>query len=135
MAGETKTVDSQTFGWKPHGKGAVGCLAKSFEVATTEIQVGDLITLGALPDGAMATHLVLKTDDLDTGTEALKFDVLIGSTVVIDALIVTTTKAGTTCYFDFQTCSGNTLVKLRIDTAAATAAAGTINAALFYVGT
>lgn len=137
MAGETVDLSTQDFGWKPHGKAALGMLAKTWECVAGELETDDQYLVGYLPDGATVVAAIFKTDDLDTDASvALVWTLLIGSTTFATCAN-DTAKAGTTLYGDHVTCSGNTPVYLKATTAAATQSTEdfTINLAVEYIGT
>jgi hypothetical protein len=136
MAGETVDKSAQSYAYRPHGKGAVACLANSFECVTAELQLADMWLLGYIPSGATPIFGILKTDDLDTGSEALTFDLVLGSTVFGAGIVsLANAKAGIGIYGDMAAVTGKTAVYLKCHAAATTAAAGTVNAALYYIAT
>jgi hypothetical protein len=136
MAGETVDKSSQSYAYKEHGKCALAALVCSFEAVEGELETADQYLVGYLPSGVTVPQAVLLTDDLDVDDSvALAWDVLIGATALATAIGNDTAKVGTMVFGDFITTTAKTAVYLKASTAAATAAAGTVNLAVFYVGT
>lgn len=141
MAGETTSGDELTttpVGYAGNGYD-VCVLDKTHEVATGELEAGDIINMGTVPSGAIFLFGHLSTDDLDSnGTPALTLKV--GTSDDDDGLLAANTvgQAGGTAAFDGQfmvdrtTTTEKTTVFLKVGTAAATAQAGTARLVLFY---
>lgn len=134
MAGETVskvlTTDPVYF---PLGPVAAGKPIK-FEALTTELQLADQYIVGYIPAGATFVGAILKTDDLDANAgEALVWTLLVGSTE-FDTATNAVAAAGVIMTGDFITVTAETPIYLNASTAAATAAAGTINFMPLYVG-
>lgn len=144
--------------YKLHGRKRVAM--DSFEVATTDLDAADIIHLCPIPTGAAVTSIKLASDDLDSnGTPTLAFDVGLyesdGTVVDIDyyATAITLGQAATalTEYMQevrniddigqrvwedgAQTADpgGFYYISLTVQTAAATAAAGTLAFIIEYV--
>lgn len=117
----------------------VGAVAEIYSVAvTTSLALNDTITGPVLPAGCTLIDVILDCDDLDSnGSPAIKFDVGISGTAAkfISASTVgqaggvqRSNVAGTTGY----TPTSNTPVIAKVNTAAATAAAGTVRIGILY---
>lgn len=142
MAGETTTGDElTTIPTEYKGSGYQVCvLDKTHEVATGELEIGDIIQVGTIPEGAILLDGYLASDDLDTnGTPLLTLEV--GDAADDNGLLVANTvgQAGGVARFDGaylvtrETKTAETTIQVTVAAAAATAAAGTIRVVLFYV--
>lgn len=133
MAGETVTqVAATTPVFQPLGP-MLGGKAVSFEVLSTETQLNDIHVVGYLPAGVTFCGAILKTDDLDSGSEALVWTLLVGSTA-FDTATNAAALAGLIMTGDFITTTAETVLYLKATTAANTGAAGTINFMPLYIG-
>lgn len=135
MAGET-TIDliptTPLFVSKSVGQ----LVGQTFSVAlrTTDLATNDITGVGKVPANSTTLGFFLQTDDLDSnGSEALVWTVLIGSTSVQAGITNATAKAGT--FFACTTpvtVTTDTIIYMKSTTAAATAAAGTVNITPVY---
>lgn len=139
MAGETTQADEYSaVAYK--GSGNQLCvLDRTHEVTTAELELADVIQFGKVPSGAIYVGGYLATDDLDSnGTPALVLDV--GDDDDADGLLDGTTTgqaAGITTFngayiTNKTTVSAEKTISVTVETAAATAAAGTIRLVLYY---
>jgi hypothetical protein len=140
MAGETTNFDEysttifNTFG--PN----VGVLDRTNEVATGELELADVMQVGKVPSGATYLYGYIATDDLDSnGTPALEF--ILGDDDDDNGLLVTGSNAGQAAGIttfngayitNKTTTTAEKTISLKVGTAAATAAAGTVRVVLFY---
>ena len=133
MAGETTYADGYSTRQYKGGASEVCVLDVTHEVGTGELELNDIIVFGMVPEGAVYLDGFIATDDLDSnGTPAL--DLLLGDDDDPDGLIVSGTvgqAAGITqfngAYITNQTTTDDEKsVQVKVGTAAATAAAGTI---------
>lgn len=132
MAGETVVQVAATKPvFKPLGLTMAG-KPVSFEVLSTETETDDIHVVGYLPAGVTFVGAILKTDDLDSGSEALVFTLLVGTTT-FDTCTVAQSFAGLLMTGDFITTTAETVLYLKSTTAAATGAAGTVNFMPLYV--
>lgn len=133
MAGETvaKVLTTDPV-YYPLGPIAAG-KPISFEALSTESQLADQFIVGYVPAGATFVGAIVKTDDLDSGSEALVWDIVVGTTV-FDSFTTAVALAGLFATGDFITVTAETPIYLKASTAAATGAAGTINFMPVYVG-
>lgn len=138
----------------PHSAGEVH--VATFEVALdAELAADDLVGLAAIPPDCIPVDITLMPTDLDTGTPALAFDVGIlnaaGTDLVPSSLLIDGSTAGGSgsvarmddyeCAYEPATWLAQTtcpekheekIVALKVMTAAATAAAGTIRGHVLY---
>lgn len=134
MAGETVNQAGATSpAFSPIGSLLAGKPLK-FEVTTAQIETADLHLVGYVPAGVTFVGYLLKTDDLDTGSEEMIFDVLVGATTFDSGVTIAQATAGIIGTGDFITTTAETAIYLKIATDAATAAAGTVNFLPLYVG-
>lgn len=132
MAGETTVqLAATTPVYKPLGLTMAG-KPISFELAATDTQTDDVHVVGYLPAGVTFVGAILKTDDLDSGSEALVFTLLVGSTT-FDTCTIAQSFAGLIMTGDFITTTVETPIYLKATTAATTGAAGTVNFMPLYV--
>lgn len=132
MAGETTvqlTATAPVF--KPLGLTMAG-KPISFEVTATDTQSNDIHVVGYLPAGVTFVGAILKTDDLDSGSEALVWTLLVGSTT-FDTATNAAAFAGLVMTGDFITTTAETPIYLKSTTAATTGEAGTVNFMPLYV--
>lgn len=141
MAGETTQGDELNdipVEYKGYGPDVIA-LDKAHEVQTGELEAGDTIEIGTVPDGAVLLDGFIATDDLDSdGTPALTLKV--GTSGDDDGLLEANNvgQDGGVARFDGQflidreTVSGKTKILLTVDTAAATAQAGTARVVVYY---
>lgn len=133
MAGETvNQVGATSAVFQPLGQMLAG-KPVSFEVLDTETQLNDVHLVGYIPAGVTFVGAILKTDDLDSGSEALVWTLLVGSTA-FDTATNAAALAGVVMTGDFITTTAETAVYLKATTAATTGAAGTVNFMPLYVG-
>ena len=95
MATYTSDVVSGNQSFKPFPSGQMGVRYSKFE-ATTALALNDVIKMADVFSGETVHGVVLKTDDLDTGT-ALVLDVGDGSVNVQDLLEGILSNFGTPC--------------------------------------
>ena len=127
MAGET-TLDLVTTEPLLTSKSVGQLVAQKHTVAlrTTDLATNDITGVCKVPAAATVFGFFLFTDDLDSGSEALVWSVLIGTTVVQAGITNAVAKAGTffACSTGPVTVTADTVVSLKATTAAATAVAG-----------
>ena len=112
------------------------------EVATTSIdEAADTINMGYLPPGVTLLGFIAFADDLDSnGTPTLAWKITVGSTDVKTAITIGQAATGLThtlsSFIGIEplTTTTETLVKVVITTAAATAVAGTLALTPVYLG-
>lgn len=139
MAGETTYANGYT-GRAFKGDGPTLCvLDVSHEITTTELQLADKIIFGRVPTGAIYVGGYLATDDLDSGgSPALVLDVgdddssngLLDGTTTGQAAAVTQFNGAYITNRQRTTAEKNVI--LTVQTAPATAAAGTVRLVLYY---
>lgn len=139
MAGETTNADGyNTTAFKGHSR-QLCVLDVTHEVTTGELELADKIQFGKVPSGAIYVSGYLATDDLDSnGTPALVLDV--GDDDDADGLLdgsTTGQAAGVTTFngayiTNKTTVSAEKTISVTVQTAAATAAAGTVRLVLYY---
>jgi len=138
MAGETTTdlVTTATPLYVSKSVGQVVAQPHTVEVRTTDLATNDITGICKVPKGATVIGFILQTDDLDTdGSVALVWSILIGTTVFVAGIANDTAKAGTFAVGSsgHVTVTADTVVSLKATTAAATAAAGTVNLTPLYI--
>lgn len=113
----------------------------TYEVATAELEQGDVIQLGYLPKGVTLVGFIAFADDLDSnGAPALDWKITVGSTDVKTGITIgqaTAVSTHTLTQFlavDPVTTTEPTLVSVTFTTAAATAQAGTLALTPVYIG-
>lgn len=154
MAAETLTGAraAATFPtFKPIGAGVLCAAYGSYSVAAN-VEDGDIFELCKLPAGAVVVGGAFYTSDMDTGTEALDIDLgwaangseaadpdgFVNSGVLTGDAVTDLVAAGSN-YRPFPMASGplaftnETVVQAEANVAAATFAAGTIYAVVYYV--
>jgi len=137
MAGET-TTDLVTYTaplLTSKSVGAVVAQPFSVELRTTDMATNDITGVARVPLGATVLAFILQTDDLDTdGSVALVWSIYVGSTLFASGIANDTAKAGTWVVgaAGHVTVTADTIVYLKATTAAATAAAGTVNITPIY---
>lgn len=139
MAGET-TYAAGYSSSEFKGSGRQTCvLDVTHEIATTELQLADKIIFGRVPAGAVYLDGYLATDDLDSnGSPALVLDV--GDDDDADGLLdgATTGQAAAVTAFNGTYITNRTVtsaskaIAVTVQTAAATAVAGTVRLVLRY---
>lgn len=129
MAGET-TTDLVTTAPLRTSRTRGEMIAHTHTVAlrTTDMALNDVTGICKVPANSTVLGFYLFTDDLDSGSEALVWSVLIGSTVVQAGITNAVAKAGThfACSPGPVTVTADTIVYIKATTAAATAVAGNI---------
>jgi hypothetical protein len=138
MAGETTVV---LVGTAPlltaKSVGAMVCQTHSVEMRTSDLALADVTGVAELPIGATLHGFHLKTDDLDTGTVALVWQILVGAVSVKTGIGNDAALIG--AYYGVITepvhVTAKTVVYAKATTAAATAAAGTFTITLHYTTT
>lgn len=139
MAGETTQADdfNETI-FQPSAFN-VGVLDRSHEVTTGELEANDVIEFGKVPERAVYLDGFIATDDLDEHTTPT-LDLIVGDDDDDDGLKVSGTvgqSAGVTrldgSYItNKQSTDGEKTISVKVNAAAATAAAGTIRLVLYY---
>lgn len=137
MAGET-TTDLVTTNplYTSKSCGQLVAQPHSVEVRTTDLATNDITGICKVPAGSTVIGFILQTDDLDTDVSvALVWSILIGSTAFNTAIANDTAKVGTFVVGSagHVTVTADTIVSLKATTAAATAAAGTVNLTPLYI--
>lgn len=122
------------------GSGRQLCvLDVTHEITTAELQLSDVIQFGVVPAGAVYVGGYLATDDLDSnGTPTLVLDVGDGDDP--DGLLDGTTTGQSAAITTFNgsyitnktTVSAEKTISVTVQTAAATAVAGTVRVVLYY---
>lgn len=142
MAGETTSrsgIDSDVL---PHMQGPVlNSVVWTTELATSQLELNDVINMGYIPNGATLVGFFAYADDLDSnGSPALAWKITVGSTDVKTGITIgQATSVSTHSVTQFLgiepiTMTAATLVKVTFTTAAATAAAGTFVLCPVYIG-
>lgn len=142
MAGETTSrsgIDSDVL---PHMQGPVlNSVVWTTELATSQLELNDVINMGYIPNGATLVGFFAYADDLDSnGSPALAWKITVGSTDVKTGITIgQATSVSTHSVTQFLgiepiTTTAATLVKVTFTTAAATAAAGTFVLCPVYIG-
>lgn len=144
MAGETTNADEySTTAFKGHGI-QLCALDVTNEVATGELQLADVIRIGKVPAGATYVGGFIATDDLDSNVSpALEF--ILGDDDDDNGLLVTGSNAGQAAgvvsltgssagayITNKTTTTAEKTIYLKVGTAAATAAAGTVRVVVYY---
>lgn len=139
MAGETTQADdfNQTI-YQPRAYD-VGVLDRSHEVSTGELEANDVIEFGKVPERAVYLDGYIATDDLD-GHTTPTLDLVVGDDDDDDGLKASGTvgqSAGITRFdgsyiTNKQSVDGEKTVSVKVNAAAATAAAGTIRVVVYY---
>jgi hypothetical protein len=127
LAGETTTdlVPTTALISSP-SCGALIAQPHTVALRTTDLATNDITGVAKVPANSTTFGFFFFTDDLDSGSEALVWSVLIGTTVVQAGITNATAKAGTffACTGGPITVTADTIVSLKATTAAATAVAG-----------
>lgn len=142
MAGETTArsgIDAQVL---PHAQGPLlNGVVWTTELATTQLELNDVVQMGYIPNGVTLIGFVAFADDLDTnGSPALVWKITVGATDVRTGVTIGQAAAGLTnsltqfLAIDPVTTTAATLVSVTFTTAAATAAAGTFCLTPVYLG-
>ena len=139
MAGETANADGyNTTAFSGHGR-QLCVLDVTHEFTTGQLELADKLRIGKVPAGAIYVGGYLATDDLDSnGAPALVLDV--GDDDASNGLLdgATTGQAAAITTFNGTYITNNTTVSaektisITVQTAAATAAAGTARVVLYY---
>lgn len=137
--------------YRPNGSGALAVAYGSYAIAAN-VEDGDIFELCRLPAGAVVVGGALYAGDLDTGTEAVDIDLgwaangveaadpdgFVNAGVLSGDAITDLLAAGSN-YRPFPMTAGvlsfsaETVVQAEANVAAATFAAGTITAVVYYV--
>lgn len=133
MAGETK-VWAVTGAPQPTSSsyGQVCVAHNKVEFLSTDTQLNDINTMLYIPANSLVHGVALFTDDLDSGSEALVWSVLLGTTAYFTGVTLATSKVGTFQVGEPILTTAQTAVNLKATTAAATGAAGTVSISVFY---
>jgi hypothetical protein len=136
MAGET-TTHYPSPAVMPRSRTANELLAwnNQFEVVATELETDDVVGAHKLYSGRAGVTLVgliVKTDDLDTGTPTLAWDIKFGSTTIKAAVGNDALLAGVSYFFDPITVTSDTAVTMTAGTAANVGAAGTVSVTAIF---
>jgi hypothetical protein len=124
----------------PHSPSANVLMAAtvSYSIATTELELDDIVQMVKVPAGATVYDVILVSTDVDTnGSPAVKFDVGDGSDDDYYIAASTVGQAGGVARSAALTAKPKTYtvddtIDLHVDTAAATAAAGTVSLTVIY---
>lgn len=140
MAGETTArsgIDPQVL---PLAKGPVlNGAVWTTELATTQLELADVIQMGYLPAGVTCIGFVAFADDLDSAT-ALVWKITVGATDVKTGVTIGQAPAASThsltqfLAIDPVTTTAATLVSVTFTTAAGTPVAGTFCLTPIYIG-
>lgn len=106
----------------------------SHEYTTGQLALNEVLEMGYIPNGATLVGFFLYSDDLDSNASpALVRKVTVGSTDVKTG--ITTGQAAGGAFVDMEplTMTADTLVKITVTTAAATAVAGTTVLVPLYI--
>lgn len=141
MAGETtsRTGISDVVMPKAIGPMLTGAVWTT-ELATTQLELADVVNMGYLPKGVTLVGFIPFVDDLDSnGSPALVWKITVGSTDVKTGLTLGQAASLTTVTNSFiaiepLTTTATTLVSATVTTAAATAVAGTFCLVPVYIG-
>ena len=141
MAGETTArsgIDPQVL---PLAQGPIlNGVVWTTELATTQLELNDVIQMGYVPAGVTLIGFVAFADDLDTGAAALVWKITVGATDVKTGVTIGQADAKLThtlsqfLSIDPITTTAATLVSVTFTTASATAAAGTFALTPVYIG-
>lgn len=135
MAGET-TIDLVPTSPLYTSKSVGQLVAHPHTVAlrTTDLETNDLTGVAKVPAASTVFGFYLFTDDLDSGSEALVWSILIGTTVVQAGITNAVAKAGThfACSPGPVTVTADTIVYAKATTAAATGVAGNMTITPVY---
>lgn len=142
MAGETTSrsgIDSDVL---PHAQGPIfNGAVWTTELATSQLELNDVINMGYIPQGAVLVGFYAFADDLDSNASpALAWKITVGSTDVKTSITIgqasSVSTHSITQFLGIEpiTMSAPTLVKVTFTTAAATAAAGTFCLVPVYLG-
>lgn len=142
MAGETTSRSGIDADVLPHMQGPVlNSVVWTTELATSQLELNDVINMGYIPNGATLVGFFAYADDLDSnGSPALAWKITVGSTDVKTGITIgQATSVSTHSVTQFLgiepiTTTAATLVKVTFTTAAATAAAGTFVLCPVYIG-
>ena len=142
MAGETTSRSGIDIDVLPHFRGPVfGGDVWTTELATTQLELNDVINMGYIPKGAVLVGFFAFADDLDSsGSPALAWKITVGSTDVKTGITIgqasSVSTHSVTQFLGIEpiTTSVPTPVKVTFTTAAATAAAGTFCLVPVYLG-
>lgn len=106
----------------------------TYEYATGELELNDVLQMGYVPNGATLLGFFMYADDLDSNVSpALVRKITVGSTDVATGLTYGQAAGGGFVAIEPVTMTADTLVSLTVTTAAATAVAGTTVLVPLYV--
>lgn len=141
MAGETTSRSGIDASVLPKALGPVLTgVVWTTELATTQLELADVINMGYIPKGATLLGFIPFVDDLDSnGSPALVWKITVGSTDVKTGLTLgqaasLVTNTGGFIAIEPITVTAPTLVTVTVTTAAATAVAGTFCLTPVYIG-
>lgn len=138
MAGETRAISTTAY-LKPRKKVASAALVvETFTVtlATTEMEVGDVVNLGYIPAGVTVLAVGFASNDLDSAAGAVN-KITIGATDVVTGLTnaqagsVATTVSSVRAIVPLTT-TDKTLVSTTFTAAPATPVAGDVHVTVWY---
>jgi len=106
--------------------GQLVAMPNTVALRTTDLATNDITGVAKVPANSTTFGFFLFTDDLDSGSEALVWSILIGTTVVQAGITNAVAKAGAffACTGGPVTVTADTIVYVKSTTAAATAVAG-----------
>lgn len=140
MAGETTSRSGIDIDVLPRAGGPVlNGAVWTTELATTQLELADVVNMGYLPTGVTLVGFIAFADDLDSAT-ALVWKITVGSTDVKTGITIGQASAVSThtltqfLAVDPYTTTDRELVKVTITTAAGTAVAGTLSLVPVYIG-
>lgn len=137
MAGETTSISGLAQSRKSMpstGGPEVNSDVWSHEYTTGELEANDVLQVGYIPAGATLLGFFMYSDDLDSnGTPALVRKITVGATDVATGLTYGQSAGGGFVAMEPLTVTSNTLVKMTVTTAAATAVAGTTALVPLYI--
>lgn len=142
MAGETTSRSGIDIDVVPHARGPVLNGANwTTELATTQLELNDVLNMGYIPTGATLLGFIAFADDLDSNASpALAWKITVGSTDVKTGITIgqasSVSTHSITQFLGIEpiTMTEPTLVKVTFTTAAATAVAGTFTLCPVYIG-
>lgn len=140
MAGETTSRSGIDIDVLPRAGGPVlNGAVWTTELATSQLELADVVNMGYLPTGVTLVGFIAFADDLDSAT-ALVWKITVGSTDVKTGITIGQASAVSThtltqfLAVDPYTTTDRELVKVTITTAAGTAVAGTLSLVPVYIG-
>lgn len=141
MAGETTSRSGYTDPLPKFGGPILNAANWTTELATTQLELNDVINMGYVPKGSTLVGFIAYADDLDSNAApALAWKITVGSTDVKTGLTIGQADSVSTHSISHflgivpMTMTADTLVTVTFTTAAATAVAGTFVLIPVYIG-